>query len=389
MEDFVFQSPTRFILGKGAENTVGDEVKKFGDKVLLVHSGDQFIYNSGLYTRITASLKNAGIQVSELTGITPNPSLEPIYQGIEICKKEKIASLLAVGGGSVIDTAKTIALGTLYEGDVWDFFTGKTKVTDSLPVGAVMTLPATGSEGSNGAVISNEETKQKLDVMDDKIRPAFAIMNPEITYTLPPFQTACGAVDMLSHAMERYFTSSENTDLTDHLGEAVMKTIIKNAYIVMENGHDYDARAELMWAAILAHNGLTGTGRNQDWACHVMGAQLSAEYHSVHGATLSVLTPSWAKYVYKNNIKRFAKFAANVFSVDYDIDNLERTALEGIKRLLEFYRDLKMPMTLRELKIDSDEKFETMAKNATNGGTIGCIKPLSAKDVLEIYKMAR
>ena len=276
MENFEFMSPTKFILAKDAETGVGKLIRSYSKKALIVHSGDRFMTESGLRERILASLSQAGVTAFELPGVTPNPVLGPIYEGIRLCRENDVGLVLAVGGGSVIDTAKAIGIGVPYDGDVWDFYTGKAHPTTSLPVGAVMTLPATGSEGSNGSVVSNDETKQKLDVMDDCIRPVFAVMNPEITYTLPPFQTACGVVDMISHAMERYFTSSKNTDLIDRVGEALMKSAMVNARKVLLNPRDYDARAELMWCAILSHNGLSGTGRNQDWACHAMGTQLSA-----------------------------------------------------------------------------------------------------------------
>lgn len=389
MENFEFMSPTRFVLGKDAECTVGSEIKRYTSKALFVHYGDQYMYDSGLHERITTSLKEAQIDFVELTGVQPNPILTPVYEGIKICRDNDIDFVLAVGGGSVIDTAKAIAAGVPFEGDVWKLYKGEASLQKALPVGAVMTLPGTGSEASNGSVITNEETGRKLDIMGDVLRPVFALMNPEVTYTLPPFHTACGIVDMISHAMERYFTSSQNTDLTDRLGEAVMKTCIKSAYAVLENPKDYNARAELMWAAILAHNGLTGTGRNQDWSCHMMGAQLSGEYNAVHGATLSVLIPNWANYVYKSNVKRFAQFASRVFDVEYDLNDLKGTAKMGIKRLIEFYKDLNMPITLSEININSEDKFEMMASNATGGGAIGCIQPLSTQDVVNIYKMAK
>lgn len=389
MENFEFMSPTRFVLGKDAECTVGSELKRHSSKALFVHYGDQYMYESGLHERITKSLKEAEVDFVELTGVQPNPILAPVYEGIKICRDQNIDFVLAVGGGSVIDTAKAIAAGVPYEDDVWKLYTSEGELKQALPVGAIMTLPGTGSEASNGSVITNEKTAQKRDIMSDILRPVFALMNPEITYTLPPFHTACGIVDMISHAMERYFTSSDHTDLTDRLGEAVMRTCIKNAYIVMENPKDYNARAELMWAAILAHNGLTGTGRNQDWSCHMIGAQLSGEYNAVHGATLSVLIPNWAKYVVESNVKRFAQFASRVFDVEYDLNDLGSTAKMGIKRLEGFYKDLNMPTTLREIKIDSEDKFEIMANNACGGGPIGCIKPLSAEDVVNIFRMAR
>lgn len=386
MENFVFESPTRLILEANSEQLVGKEIKKYSSKVLCVHYGDTFIYESGLHKKVMDSIKEAGLECIELTGITPNPVLAPIYKGIDICRAEAIGFILAVGGGSVIDTAKAIAAGTLYDGDVWDLYTGKAFLNDALPVGAIMTLPGTGSEGSNGSVVTNENTDEKRDIMGDCIRPSFAIMNPELTYTLPTFQTNCGIVDMMSHVMERYFSTSKNNEVTDRICEGLMKAIITSGRKVNENPKDYDARADLMLGAVLAHNGLGGIGRNQDWACHMMGAQLSGYYNAVHGATLSVLIPAWATYVYKNHEARFVQFANRVFNIDINYDNQSVTALEGIARLKEFYSELNMPSTLKELKIENDDKLKVMAAAACGSGTIGCIKPLDPADVEKIYR---
>ena len=388
MENFQFVSPTRLILQKDAELEVGSEVRKYADKVLLVHYGDPFLYQSGLHDRITTSLNQAGVAYEELTGIQPNPVLAPIRKGIALCREQKIPFILAVGGGSVIDTAKAIAAGSLYEGDVWDLYLGKAPVEQALALGTVMTLPGTGSEGSNGSVVTNEDTLEKRDIMSDAIRPCFAVMNPELTYTLPPFQTACGIVDMLSHVMERYFSNSKQVILTDHLCEGLMKAIVENGRKLQKDPRDYHARADLMLGAVLAHNGLAGIGRNQDWACHMMGAQLSGEYNAVHGATLSVLIPAWASYVYQENLDRFVQFANRVFGVEVDFYAPERTALEGIRRLQAFYQELGMPLTMEELNIKDDKRFASMAMRSTGGGRIGCMKPLSSEDVEAIYRLA-
>lgn len=387
MENFNFYSPTKLIMQPNAEVVVGNEVIKYSKKVLFVHYGDDFFIRSGLYDKIMNSLKTAGLEIYEAAGIVPNPILEPVYRGIELCKAHGIGFILAVGGGSVIDTAKAIALGAKYDGDVWDLYIGKGFVAEALPVGAVMTIAATGSEGSNGSVITNEKTNEKRDVMGDMIRPVFAIMNPEITFSLPIYQTACGIVDMLSHTMERYFSTSQNVELTDRLGEGLMTAIMNSGKMVMKEPNNYDARADLMLASILSHNGLTGIGRNQDWACHMMGAQISGHYNAVHGATLSILIPAWAAYVYKDNPDRFAQFAERVMGINVEGLSKEEAALQGIEKLKDFYRELGMPLTLKEIGIEDDSKFEAMAIAATLiFGPIGCMKALTAADVTAIYK---
>lgn len=389
MDSFEFMSPTRFILEKDADKLCGREIKKISDNVLFVHYGDGYIYNSGLHGRITAALKAAGVTYYELLGVEPNPKVELARKGAAICKEHQIGCVLAVGGGSVIDTAKGIALGARYDGDMWDFFSKKEVPKGALPVGTVMTLPATGSEGSNGSVLNNPETGESADVMADFLRPAFTLMNPDITLTVPKRQTVFGIVDMFSHVLERYFSSSKDVNLTDYMCEGVMKAILVNARTLMENPDDYNARAEFMWTAIVAHNGLLAVGRNQDWATHAIGAQLSAQYNAVHGSTLSVLFPCWATYVYKENISRFVQFANRVFGVEVDFYNQEKTALEGIERLREFFRFLGAPLTLKEIGVDTDEKFSKMAEDACRFGSIGGLKALNQEDVETIYRMAQ
>lgn len=388
MENFIFQSPTKFILEEEAVQLVGQETANVSKNVLLIHYGDDFIRSSGLRDIVVDSLKKAGVQYEELTGITPNPSIEKVYDGVQICKEKNIGCLLALGGGSVIDTAKAIAIGAMYDGDAWDFFTGAAQVEKALPIGVVMTLSATGSEGSNGSVIS--KGTEKRDVMSDLIRPNFVIMSPELTQNTPMKQTVCGIADMFSHVTERYFSSSVNTEFTDRLCEGVMKSIIVNAKILLKDPSNYDARADLMWTSIIAHNGLLGTGRNQDWATHMIGAPLSGEYDAVHGETISVLLPVWALEVYDANIKRFAQFANRVFGIDYDFyDEHERhTAIEGIVALRGFFNQLGLPSTLKEIGITTDEKFEKMAKEACRYGSVGGLKVLYQSDVENIYRKA-
>lgn len=388
MDSFEFMSPTKFILDKDADLLCGREIKNYSDKVLFVHYGDDYTYKSGLYDRIIKAIKEAGVQCFELPGVQPNPRVELVRKGIAICRENDIGCVLAVGGGSVIDTAKAVAIGVKYDGDVWDFYSKKAVPTESLPVGTVMTLPATGSEGSNGSVLKNDETGESADVMGDIIRPKFTLMNPELTMTLPKRQTVYGIVDMFSHVMERYFSSSVDAILTDHMCEAVMKSIIVNAGRLMENMNDYNSRAELMWTSVIAHNGLLATGRNQDWATHAIGAQLSANYNAVHGATLSVLFPSWAKYVCGSNLPRFAQFANRVFDVETDFNSLERTALQGIQKLREFFDSMGAPAKLGEIGVEDDSLFKKMAGDACRFGNIGGVKSLAPEDVESIFRLA-
>lgn len=389
MDSFEFMSPTKFILDKDADRLCGQEVKKISPNVLFVHYGDDFTYKSGLHGRVMGALKDVGLDVYELPGVEPNPKVGLVRKGIEICREHHIGCVLAAGGGSVIDTAKAVALGTKFDGDVWDFYSKKAVPTEALPIGVIMTLPATGSEGSNGSVLKNEETGESADVMADFLRPTFTLMNPELTVTIPKRQTVYGIVDMFSHVLERYFSSSVDVNLTDYMCEGIMKSILVNARTLMENLNNYNARAELMWTSVVAHNGLLATGRNQDWATHTIGAQLSAQYNAVHGSTLSVLFPCWAEYVYKENLPRFVQFANRVFDVDVDFYDQEKTALEGIRRLRAFFCSMGAPSTLKEIGVESDENFRKMAEDACRFGNIGGIKSLGPDDVEAIYRMAQ
>lgn len=388
MDNFSFISPTKFILEKDADLLCGQEVKKFSDKVLFVNYGDKYTYDSGLHKRITDALASAGVECFDFPGVQPNPRVSLVREGIEVCRKNNIGCVLAVGGGSVIDTAKAIGIGAKYDGDVWDFYSQKAVPVDSLPVGTVMTLPATGSEGSNGSVLKNDETGESADVMGDVIRPKFTLMNPELTMTLPKKQTVYGIVDMFSHVMERYFSTSTDTYVTDYMCEAVMKAIIATSKILMKDLSNYNARAELMWASIVAHNGVLGVGRNQNWAVHMIGAQLSASYNAVHGATISVLYPCWAEYVYKNNVARFAQFANRVFDVDMNFYNMEETALLGVEKLREFFDYMEAPRSLSELGVEGREKFAAMSESACRFGNIGGMMTLAPKDVEKIFELA-
>lgn len=389
MENFIFHSPTKIIFGRGVEASVGEEVKRHGKKVLL-HYGGGSIKRSGLYQRVVDSLNKAGVEFIELGGVQPNPRLSMVRQGIERCRREKVDFILAVGGGSVIDSGKAIALGVPYQGDVWDFFAGKAAPKDALPVGVVLTIPAAGSEASNSCVITNEDGWLKRGCSTPFNRPVFAFMNPELTFTLPPYQTACGAADIMAHVMERYFTNTPKVELTDRLCEAVLKVIIKNIPIVLRQPDNYDARAEIMWASTLAHNDLLSTGRVGDWASHQIEHELSGIYDVAHGAGLAVVFPAWMKYVYRHDVQRFVQFAVRVWNVEEDFFDPEATALEGIQRTKQFFRSIGLPVTLQELGIP-DDRLEEMAEKCKKGpeGTVGQFVKLTTQDVLNILKLAK
>jgi len=387
LENFVFQNTTKIIFGNGTENSAGAEVKKYSNKVLL-HYGGQSIKKFGLYERVTKSLAEAGIEFIELSGVQPNPVLSMVKEGIELCRKNNIGFILAVGGGSVIDSAKAIAIGVPYEkGDVWDFFMGKAKAEAAVSIGVILTITAAGSESSVVSVILNEKTQMKKGSHSSLMLPKFAILNPELTYTLPAFQTACGSADIMSHIFERYFTQSKNTDLTDRLCEGTLKTVVENTPIVLTNPENYDARAELMWASTLAHNGLLGTGRIEDWGSHKIAHEIGAIYGIAHGATISVTFPAWMKYVYKQNVGRFTQFAFRVWGVDPCFGDDESIALEGIKKLGDFFKQIGLPTTLRELNI-GDDKFEEMALKELQWGPIGNFMKLQKEDIVNILKLA-
>jgi len=388
MDGFEFCSPTKFVLRKDADLEVGKMVRKYSDNVLFVHYGDSFTYKSGLYDRVTGALKSEGLQVFELPGVEPNPKLELVKQGIELVKSNRIKFIVAAGGGSVIDTAKAVGIGSCYEGDVWDFYTGKAVPEKSIPVGVIMTMPATGSEASNGSVIKNGDLSR--DVMGDVLRPVFALMNPNLTLGIPKKQTVNGIVDMFSHVMERYFSLSRDVELTDCMCEGVMRSIVGNARKLFDgNMKNPKIRAEFMFTSIVAHNGVLGVGRSQEWTTHALAAQISAKYNVVHGQAIAVLYPVWAEYVLnKSNEERFARFAAEVFGVKYDYANPMLTAIEGVRQLRCFFDFLAAPKSLRELGVPETETFEDIADKVCANGHIGWICPLERSDVIHIYERA-
>lgn len=387
MIDFIFENPAKIIFGKNALSQLGEEVKKYSERVLLVYGGGS-IKKIGLYDQVLHILHGQGAHVWELAGIVPNPLLSRVREGIELCRKNNIGLVLAVGGGSAIDTAKGIANGILYDGDVWDFYLGKALPKAAVPLGTVLTIPAAGSEMSYSSVITNEDGMYKRGFNSVTNVPCFSILNPEYSYTLPPYQTACGCVDILAHLMERYFTRVENVQLTDELLEACMRVVLRNASIAMENPSDYDARAELMWTGSLAHNTLLQTGRVGDWGSHKLDHELGALYNIAHGAGLAIIFPAWLKYALPKGTAKLKQFAVKVFDVPQNYGTDEELAAEGIRRLEGFYRSLNMPVRLREADIGA-ERLEEMAKRVTAEGAVGEFVPLEEKDALAIYQLAQ
>ncbi|MGL4402696.1 MAG: iron-containing alcohol dehydrogenase [Fusobacteriaceae bacterium] len=389
MENFKFQNKTEIIFGKETEYEAIKETLKYGKKVLL-HYGGGSIKTSGLHDKIFLGLRKEGAEVYELGGVKPNPRLGLVREGIKVCNENGIEVILAVGGGSVIDSAKAIAAGVKYSGDVWDFFEKKAVVEDALPIGVVLTIPAAGSESSTGSVITNEDGWFKKSFGGISIRPKFAVMNPELTYTLPPYQTAAGAVDMIAHIHERYFTTVKNVEFTDRLCEGTIRTIINNTPMALSNPNSYTARAELMWASTFAHNGFLDTGRIADWASHNIEHELSGIYDITHGAGLAIIMPAWMKYVYKVDKDRFMQYANRVWDVEYDLENTDRMILEGIYRMEQFFKRIGMPVTLKEAGIEcTEERLIEMAEKATTSGLIGNFKKLGVKNIVEIYKLAK
>lgn len=392
MFDFQYYTPTKVIFGRNAEEKTGALVRAEGAKKVLIHYGSGSVVRSGLLARVKASLDAEGIAHVELGGAVPNPRLSLVYEGIALAKREGVDFLLAIGGGSAIDSAKAIGYGVANEGDVWDFYEHTRKATACLPLGAVPTLSATGSEMSDSSVITKEDGWVKRGYNSDLARPRFAVMNPALTMTLPDYQTACGCTDILMHTMERYFTSGGNMELTDSLAEALMRTVMVNARILRDDPSNYDARAEVMWAGSLSHNGLTGCGNGgNDFATHMLEHELGGRYDVAHGAGLSALWGSWARYVLRDCLPRFTRFAQNVMGVAA-CDSPEKTALSGIEAMEAFFRDIHMPVTLRELGLSpTDDDLRDMAHRCSlaTGGHKGSAKVLYEADMRRIYEMAR
>ena len=392
MFDFKYYTPTKVLFGKNTEEKVADLIKEFGGKKVLIHYGGGSVIRSGLMKRVTDKLDQAGIKYVMLGGAVPNPHLSLVYEGIELCKKEGVNFLLAVGGGSAIDSAKAIGYGLKNPGDVWDLYDYKKQAIDSMPLGVILTLAATGSEMSDSSVITKEEGLVKRGYSSDFGRPRFAILNPELTMTLPDYQTACGCTDIMMHTMERYFTNGGNMEITDSMAEALLRTVKENALILARDPKNYDARAEVMWAGSLSHNGLTGCGNDGgDWMTHKLEHELGGLYDVAHGAGLAAIWGSWARYVYKNCLPRFKRFALNVMGVEASGSD-EEIALKGIEAMEDFYRSIKMPTNLRELGVNAtEEDLKLMAHKCAvgvNGGK-GSARFLKEEDMLEIYRMSK
>lgn len=392
MWNFEYYTPTKVVFGKDTEKQSGRLVEQFGGKRVLIHYGGGSVVKSGLLERVKNSLKEAKIAFVELGGVVPNPHLSKVYEAVELCKQEKIDFILAIGGGSVIDSAKAVALSLANKVDAWAFYSGKAQASSCLPVGAILTIAAAGSEMSNSSVITNTDTMQKRGYVTDLCRPKFAILNPELTYTLSEFQTACGCADILMHTMERYFSKENEKELLDGMSEALMRTVIHHAKVLKEQPENYNARAQIMWAGSLAHNDLTGVRQHGDWASHQLEHELSGVYDIAHGAGLSAIWGSWARYVYLENVSRFVQFAVNVFGIKHSFYDLKQLALEGIEAMETFYTSIDLPISISQLGIDlNDEDIRKLAFMCSFEGkrTIGSFKVLEQKDMENIYRMAK
>ena len=388
MLDFQFYSPTEFVFGRDTESRAGYYVRKHGGSKVLVHYGGNSAKKSGLLDRVKASLTAEGIDFIELGGVQPNPRDTLVYEGIALCRRENIDFLLAVGGGSVIDSAKAIALGVPYDGDFWDFYSTNKRPAAALPVATVLTIAAAGSEGSGDSVITKTDGDLKRGAGSDLIRPKFSILNPALTCTLPAYQTACGATDIMAHVFERYFTNTPEVEITDRLCEAVLMTMVKETPRVIADPQNYDARANIMWAGMVAHNNIVGVGREQDWNSHGIEHELSALYDCAHGAGLAVIMPAWMEFVYKHNPMRFAQMAVRVFGCSMDFAHPEVTALEGIHRFREFLHSIGMPINFAELGAKEEDIPQLVEKFGIADGTTGGFVHLSAADIAEIYRIA-
>ena len=393
MKDFNFYAPTEMVFGKQSEEQVAALVKKYGGTKVLVHYGGNSARRSGLLDKICGLLSEGGIEYVTLGGVVPNPRLSLAKEGIELCRKEGVDFILAIGGGSVIDSSKCIAYGVCLDGDVWDVYLGKVTPEKMLPVASVLTIPAAGSEMSESSVITNEDGDVKIGYSNNLSRPKFAILNPERTFTLPPYQTAAGVTDMMMHTMERYFTKDDDMDFTTDIAEAMLRSIKNAVFAVLKNPEDYRYRAQIMWGGSIMHNGLTGCGISDDWATHQIEHELSGMFDVTHGAGLAAVWPSWARYVMHENLSRFVRFAVNVMDVPNDFTDPEGTALRGIEAVERFYHAIGMPVNIKELigRDVTDEEISEMTRKCTrdNQRTCGQLKVLGAEDIEAIYKMAR
>ncbi len=389
MDNFVFYAPTYFTFGKETEKEVGTLVKKFEGSKVMIHYGGGSVVRSGLLDRVEKSLEEAGIKYVLLGGVKPNPRSGLVYEGIELCKKEGVDFILAIGGGSVIDSAKAIAAGALYDGDFWDFYCGK-EIEKAIPIGTVLTIAAAGSEGSPDSVITKEEGMLKRGASGDVLRPKFSVLNPELTQTLPAYQTASGATDIMAHLYERYLTNTKDVEVTDRLIEALLLTMIHEAPRVLENPDNYEARANIMWAGMMAHNNSCGVGRTQDWSSHNIEHELSAKYDCTHGAGLAVTMPAVFNYVMKHNVNRFAQIAVRVWGCQMDFDHPEATAKAGIEAFRQFLISLGMPKNFAEIgakEEDIPNLVEVLCYGNVRKGSIKGFVKLNEEDCTNIYRM--
>ena len=389
MENFTFYSPTYFVFGKDEECNAGKYVKRFGGTKVLIHYGGGSVVRSGLLDRVKKALADEGLSYVELGGVKPNPRSGLVYEGIELCRKENVDFVLAVGGGSTIDSSKAIAAGTVYEGDFWDFYCGKL-VTKALPVGTILTIAAAGSEGSPDSVITKEEGMFKRGATGEGLRPTFSILNPALTQTLPPYQTACGITDIMAHLFERYFTNTRDVEVTDRVIEGLLMTMIHEGPKVIANPDDYQARANIMWAGMIAHNNCCGVGREQDWSSHNLEHELSALYDCAHGAGLAVVFPAWMEYTMNHDVMRFAQVANRVWGCAMDFQHPEVTAKAGIQAFRNFLKSIGMPQTMAEVG-GKEEDIPYLARTAAygngNGGTLGGFVVLKEEDMANIYRL--
>ena len=389
MENFTFYSPTYFVFGKDEEMNAGKYIKRFGGTKVLIHYGGGSVVRSGLLDRVKKSLTDEGLAFVELGGVKPNPRSGLVYEGIELCRKEKVDFVLAIGGGSTIDSSKAIAAGTVYEGDFWDFYCGK-PVEKALPVGTILTIAAAGSEGSPDSVITKEEGMFKRGATGEGLRPTFSILNPALTQTLPPYQTACGITDIMAHLFERYFTNTKDVEVTDRVIEGLLMTMIHEGPKVIADPNDYQARANIMWAGMIAHNNCCGVGREQDWSSHNLEHELSALYDCAHGAGLAVVFPAWMEYTMHHDVMRFAQVANRVWGCAMDFQHPEVTAKAGINAFRAFLKSIGMPQTMAELggkEADIPYLAHTAAYGNNQGGTMGGFVVLNEDDMANIYKL--
>ena len=394
MENFVFNSSTRVIFGRGTENGVGEEIRSWGGKKVLVHYGSESARRSGLLDRVERSLSEAGLEYEMLGGVVPNPHIGKAREGIALCKEKGLDFILAVGGGSVIDSAKAIAYGVKYQGDVWEIYDRRPQypIEDALPLGSIVTIAAAGSETSSSSVLTDETTLLKRGYKNELSRPKFAIMNPELTCTLPPYQTACGVTDIMMHTFERFFTPRAHNHMSDMIAVAVLRNVIDNGRLVMKDPQDYQARSEILWASNLSHNDLTGLGKAEDWATHQLEHELGGMFNVAHGAGLAAVWGSWARYVYKMDIMRFVEYAAQVWNVPVNHENYEETALTGICLTEQYFESIGMPVSIPQLlgRAITEDEIEQLASSCMHFGRrkIGSFRILDKDDAVQIYRMA-